>query len=282
MLHIPYIPRITLKKYAFKGDFSEMTMTQDTKIKQKWWQTLANPGRFMKISRAVLPWLIFITFILFIIGLFFCFTAPLDYQHGVTTRIMYLHVPYAWIAMLCYTLMTLSALGTLLWRHPLADIALKSAAPIGAVFTFLALITGSLWGRPAWGTWWMWDARLVTMLILLFIYLCIIMMCHLFDSFGKSMRAAAIFTLLGFVNIPIIKFSVYWWHSLHQTSSVIRKGGSGIDPSMLIPLFTMAAAFTFLFVTLHLLSMRNEITRQKVQNLEKQAARLLRSKDDLS
>lgn len=252
-----------------------MNMTKKTDIKQKWWQTLGEPNRFMTISAAVLPWLIGVTFILLAAGLSLSFTAPLDYQHGITTRIMYLHVPFAWIAMFCYTLMTISSLGILLWRHPLADILLKSAAPIGAVFTFLALVTGSLWGRPAWGAWWVWDARLISMLILLFIYLAIIIMCHLFDSFRKSMRAAAILTLVGFINIPIIKFSVYWWNSLHQTSSIIREGGSAMDTSMLIPLLNMAIAFTFLFMTLLTLSMRNEINRQKVRNLETRTARLL-------
>ncbi|EJF91232.1 heme ABC transporter permease [Bartonella tamiae] len=250
-----------------------------TQNKPNWWQNLANPSRFMSLSKTAMPWLIAITSILLIVGLFFAFRAPADYQQGITVRIMYIHVPFAWLSMFCYIIMTASAFGTLVWRHPLADVALKSAAPIGAIFTALALITGSLWGRPTWGTWWEWDARLTSVLVLFFIYLAIIALSRAFDDVSKGAKASAILTLIGFINIPIIKFSVDWWNTLHQPASLIRSGGSAIDPSMLWPLLTMAIGFTFLLLTLHLASMRTEIIRRKVHNLQRMAARRLRNKE---
>ena len=165
------------------------------------------------------------------VGLYLGFTAPEDFQQGITVRIMYIHVPFAWLAMMCYTLMALAALGTLVWRHPLADVALKSAAPIGAVFTALALATGSIWGKPMWGTWWVWDARLTSVFVLFLMYLGILALTRAIDDPAKSARAAAIITLVGFINIPIIKFSVDWWNTLHQPASVFRLDGPTIDAS---------------------------------------------------
>jgi heme exporter protein C len=187
---------------------------------------------------------------------------------------MYLHVPAAWLAMLIYLVMTSAALGTLVWRHPLADAAQKAGAMLGAGFTFLCLGTGSLWGKPMWGTWWVWDARLTSVLVLFLIYLGLVALWRTVEDPGKAARAAAIFTLVGAVNIPIIKFSVDWWSTLHQPASVLRLGGPTIHSSILIPLLLMALAFFLLFATLHLAAMRNEILRRRVRTLQlMQAAR---------
>ena len=206
-------------------------------------------------------------------GLYLGFTAPEDFQQGITVRIMYIHVPFAWLSMLCYSLMALSALGTLVWRHPLADVALKAAAPIGAVFTALALATGSIWGKPMWGTWWVWDARLTSVFVLFLMYLGILALTRAIDDPARSARAAAIITLVGFINIPIIKFSVDWWNTLHQPASVFRLDGPTIDASMLWPLMVMAVGFTLLFLTLHLMAMRTEIYRRRVIAMRQIAAR---------
>jgi heme exporter protein C len=164
--------------------------------------------------------------------------------------------------------MSVSALGTLVWKHPLADVAAKAAAPIGASFTFLALATGSLWGRPMWGTYWQWDARLTSVLILFLMYLSLIALWRAVEDPTRAARAAAVLTLVGAINIPIIKFSVEWWNTLHQGESVFRMGGPTLDRAFLVPLFTMAIAFTLLFVTLHLAAMRNEILRRRVRTLQ--------------
>ena len=228
---------------------------------------LANPTRFLNIVNRVLPWLTAATLILFAIGLYRAMNAPDDYQQGATVKIMFLHVPAAWLGMMGWGLMTVAALGTLVWRHPLADVAGKAAAPIGATFTFICLITGSLWGRPTWGTYWVWDARLTSELVLLLLYLGVIALWRTVEDPSRAARAAAILTLVGAIDLPIIKFSVDWWNTLHQGSSVFRVGGSTIDSSILLPLFIMATAFTLLFFTLHLAAMRNEILRRRVRTM---------------
>jgi heme exporter protein C len=192
--------------------------------------------------------------------------APNDYQQGDTVKIMYLHVPAAWLGMLAWGVMSVAALGTLVWRHPLADVAGKSAAPIGAAFALLCLVTGSLWGRPEWGTYWVWDARLTSELVLLLLYLGVIALWRTVEDPARAARAAAILTLVGAIDLPIIKFSVDWWNTLHQGDS-FGLSGSTIDPSMLIPLLIMAVGFTLLFATLHLAAMRNEILRRRVRTL---------------
>ncbi|MEQ9573888.1 MAG: heme ABC transporter permease, partial [Nitratireductor sp.] len=207
------------------------------------------------------------------IGLYLGFTAPQDYQQGSTVRIMYIHVPFAWLAMMCYSVMAISALGTLVWRHPLADVALKAAAPIGAVFTALALLTGSIWGKPMWGTWWVWDARLTSVFVLFLMYLGLIALTRALDDPARSARAAAIVTLVGAINIPIIKFSVDWWNTLHQPASVFRLDGPTIHASLLWPLLVCAAGFTLLFFTLHLMAMRVEIWRRRVIAMRRISAR---------
>ncbi|KXF79539.1 heme transporter HemC [Paramesorhizobium deserti] len=234
---------------------------------------LANPTRFLSLAGTLLPWLGGLSALVLAVGLYMSFNAPDDYQQGMTVKIMFIHVPFAWLSMMCYTLMTLSALGTLVWRHPLADVSAKAAAPIGAAFTALALITGSLWGKPMWGTWWVWDARLTSVFVLFLMYLGVIALSRALDDPAKSARAAAVLTLVGFINIPIIKFSVDWWNTLHQPASVFRAGGSTIDPSMLYPLLVMAVGFTLLFFTLHMMAMRNEIWRRRVIAMRRMAAR---------
>jgi heme exporter protein C len=225
---------------------------------------LANPTFFMWLTDKVLPWLAVLTGGLFAVGLYLSFTAPADYQQGETVRIMFIHVPSAWLAMMCYTIIAISSIGSLIWRHPLADVSAKAAAPIGAAFTFLALLTGSLWGKPMWGTYWVWDARLTSVLVLLFLYLGLIALWDAIEEPARAGRAAAILALVGFVNIPIIKFSVDWWNTLHQPASVMKMGGSTIHPSLLYPLLIMALAFTCLFVWLHMKAMRAEILQRRV------------------
>src|ERR1700688_2029219 len=212
---------------------------------------LANPTRFLSLTARLLPWLSAATAILLAVGLYQSAMAPDDYQQGATVKIMFIHVPNAWLSMFVWGVMSLAALGTLVWRHPLADVAAKSAAPLGAAFTFLALVTGSLWGRPMWGTYWVWDARLTSVLILFIMYLALIALWRTVDDPTRAGRAAAVLTLVGAVNLPIIKFSVDWWNTLHQPASVFRVGGPTLDRSMLIPLLVMAVAFTPLLLTLH-------------------------------
>ncbi|WP_137046480.1 heme ABC transporter permease [Pseudolabrys sp. FHR47] len=228
---------------------------------------LANPTRFLVLANRVLPWLAAATAIVFAYGLYRVAYAPDDYQQGATVKIMFLHVPSAWLAMMGWGLMTVAALGTLVWRHPLADVAVKAAAPIGAAFTFICLITGSLWGRPMWGTYWVWDARLTSVLVLFLLYLGMLALYWTADDPNRAARAAAILALVGAVNIPIIKFSVDWWNTLHQPASVVRMDGPAIDPTILVPLLVMALAFTLLFFTLHIAAMRNEILRRRVRSM---------------
>src|SRR5215468_3253581 len=208
------------------------------------WIDLANPARFLALSARLLWSLVPLTVFAFAIGLYLAFfVAPDDYQQGETVRIMFIHVPAAWLGMMCWTIMSVSALGTLVWRHPLADVALKTAAPLGAAFTFVCLVTGSLWGRPMWGTYWVWDARLTSVLVLFLMYLGLIALWRTMEDPTRAGRAAAILTLVGAVNLPIIKFSVEWWNTLHQKASVLRLGGPTIDASLLVPLFVMGIAF---------------------------------------
>ena len=227
----------------------------------------ANPSRFLRLANLAIPWLGGATVIVLAYALYRGMLAPDDYQQGATVKIMFLHVPSAWLGMLCWGLMTFAALGTLVWRHPLADVTAKAAAPLGAAFTLLCLITGSLWGRPEWGTYWVWDARLTSELILFLLYLGVITLWRTVEDAARAARAVAILTLVGAVDLPIIGFSVDWWNTLHQGASVFRLDGSTIDPTILTPLLLMAAAFTLLFVTLLLAAMRNEILRRRVRTL---------------
>jgi heme exporter protein C len=228
---------------------------------------LANPSRFLALADRAIPWLGLATAVAFAVGISEALGAPDDYQQGATVKIMFLHVPGAWLGMLGWGLMSVAALGTLVWRHPLADVAAKAAAPIGAAFTLMCLVTGSLWGRPMWGTYWVWDARLTSVLVLFLLYLGVVALWHTVEDPSRAARAAAILTLVGALDLPIIKFSVDWWNTLHQPASVFRLGPPTIDPSILVPLLIMAAAFTLLFFTLLIAVMRNEILRRRVRAL---------------
>ncbi len=233
----------------------------------------ANPARFMRLSAAILPWVLAVTVVTFVVGLYLAlFASPADYQQGDTVRIMYIHVPAAWMALFTYSFIALASAVALIWRHPLADVAARAASPLGAGFTFIALVTGSLWGKPMWGTWWVWDARLTSVLILFFLYIGHMALFDAFDDRSKGARAAAILALVGFVNVPIIKFSVDWWNTLHQPASVTKLAAPSIDPSMLWPLLIMAVAFNAYFVTVLLVRMRGDIVGAKLRT--RQLARI--------
>ncbi len=229
----------------------------------------ANPVRFERIAARVFPVALAAAGLLGAVGLYFAlFNSPADYQQGDTVRIMYVHVPAAWMAMFCYSAMAVSSTAGFIWKHPLADVAAKETAPIGAAFTFLALFTGSLWGKPMWGAWWAWDARLTSVLILFFLYLGYMALWRAVPDKTRAAKLAAILAIVGFVNIPIIKFSVDWWNSLHQPASVLRAGGPSIHPDMLTPLFLMIGAYVFAYVALLLASMRNELTARRLARME--------------
>jgi heme exporter protein C len=240
---------------------------------------LANPATFMRVSGYALAPLAIAAALLATYGLYLAwFASPADYQQGETVRIMYIHVPAAWLSLFFYSIMAISAVGTLVWRHPLADVSQRAAAPIGAAFTLVCLVTGSLWGKPMWGTYWVWDARLTSVLVLFLMYCGILTLWRALDDPGRAARAVAILTLVGAVNIPIVKFSVEWWSTLHQGASVFRTGGPLIDPAMLRPLFAMALAFTCFGTALHLAGMRTEILRRRVRRMTLlQAERLERA-----
>jgi heme exporter protein C len=228
---------------------------------------LANPHRFLRLVRVLIPALAVLALVLIGVGFVQGFRAPADYQQGEMVRVMYIHVPSAWIALAAYTLMATASLGTLVWRHPLADVAAKAAAPIGAAFCLLCLVTGALWGRPMWGAYWVWDPRLTSVLVLFLLYLGVIALWRAIDDPSRAAKAAAILTLVGFINVPIVKFSVEWWSSLHQGASVFRLDGPSIHPSLLQPLLISAAGFAALFFALHLAAMRNEILRRRLRTL---------------
>jgi heme exporter protein C len=233
----------------------------------------ANPARFMRVSQIALPWLAGVTILLLAVGLVLSLiVAPPDYQQGESVRIMFVHVPAAWMAMFAYTSLAAASAAALIWRHPLAEIAAEETAPLGATFTGLCLVSGSLWGQPMWGTWWAWDARMTSVLVLFFLYLGYMALLNAFDDPTRGRRAAAILALVGFVNVPIIKFSVDWWNTLHQPASVLRMGGPAIDPSILIPLLVMGLAFTLLFVTLLVVRMRAALIERKIQVLDAAAS----------
>jgi heme exporter protein C len=229
--------------------------------------SLANPSRFVALTDRMLPWVAMTTIAAFAIGINRLYLAPDDYQQGAAVKIIFIHVPAAWLGMFAWALMSAAALGTLVWRHPLADVAAKTAAPIGAAFTLMCLLTGSLWGRPMWGTYWVWDARLTSVLILFLMYLGVIALGRAIDDPTRAARATAVLTLVGAMNLPLIKFSVDWWNTLHQGASVLRLGGSAIHPTILVPLIVMLIAFTLLFVALQLVGMRNEIMRRRLRTM---------------
>ncbi len=229
----------------------------------------ANPTRFIRLADTLLPWLTVACLALLALGLWQALiVSPPDYQQGDSVRIMYVHVPAAWMSMAVYSVMALASAAFLVWRHPLADIAARTSAPLGAAFTLITLITGSLWGKPMWGTWWAWDARLTSVLVLFFLYVGYIALADSVAHDERGKKICAILALVGFVNIPVIRFSVEWWNTLHQPASIIREGGMSIDASMLAPLFLMAAAFHLLFLVLLLVRMKTALIQQKIRRMQ--------------
>ena len=227
----------------------------------------ANPTKFLALSRTLRPWLAGATVLLLASGLALGLSVPPDYQQGETVKLMFVHVPAAWTAMMAYGLMAAASLVGLVWRHPLADQAAKAAAPLGAVFTALGLATGSLWGRPMWGAWWVWDGRLTSFLLLLFLYLGYIALWNAIEDETRAARAASILALVGAVNLPVIEFSVQWWTTLHQGESIVRMGGPLIAAVYLWPLFLMALGFTLLFFMLWLMRIETEILERRARAL---------------
>ena len=226
----------------------------------------SNPKRFQELSDNVYPLINFLAFFFILIGLYYSFfNSPPDYLQGETVRIMYIHVPSAWLSLMIYSSMGICSIISLIWKHTLADIISRSCAPIGASFTLVTLITGSIWGRPTWGTWWVWDARLTSELILLFIYLGHIILSNAFDDFRKGDRNASILAIVGLINLPIIKWSVDWWNTLHQPASLTKFGAPSIDSVMLFPLIFMALGLTFLFVSILLDRIKGEIYLRKIE-----------------
>lgn len=225
---------------------------------------LSNPARFMGFSAWAAPLFLAAAALMFAVGLPWALVySPADYQQGETVRIMYLHVPTATGSMAIYAFMGAASFVSLVWRHALADVAARAAAPVGAVFAALCLITGSLWGAPTWGTWWEWDGRMTSMLVLFITYLGYIALWAAIEDEEKAARLAAILCLAGLINLPIVKFSVDWWNSLHQTASILRSGGSAMDASMMQPLFVMALAYLFAFIALLFAGMRAHVYRRR-------------------
>lgn len=226
----------------------------------------ANPGQFSKLAERLIPWTLWAMVAILLPGLYFSFLAsPPDYQQGETVRIMYVHVPAAWMALFVYTTMAVAAFVGLVWKHVVAELYARAAAPIGAMFTLVCLVTGALWGKPMWGTWWVWDARLTSVLILFFFYLGYMALSDAFDDVQRGINAGAFLLLAGLINVPIVKFSVDWWNTLHQGASVLRLDGPAIDGAMLLPLLLMAAAFKLYFIHLVLLRLKTEIAVRRMQ-----------------
>ena len=225
-------------------------------------QKLANPTRFMDLSGRILPWLSALAALVILYGLGLGFQTPPDYQQGQTVKIMFIHVPAAWLAMMGYGLVAVSSFGLLVFRHPLADVSAKAAAPIGAAFTLLALVTGSLWGKPTWGTYWQWDARMTSVLILFFLYLGLMALRSSIEDETLAGKLSAVLALVGVVILPVIKFSVEWWNTLHQPAGVLK---GALDKVFLQPLLISAIGFSLLFFALHMKGMRNEILRRRVK-----------------
>ncbi|HEX2753366.1 MAG TPA: heme ABC transporter permease [Alphaproteobacteria bacterium] len=228
-------------------------------------KAFANPTRFLALVRWVMPVMSVLSVALLAAGLWLAFFAsPADYQQGETVRIMYIHVPAAWMALFIYTSMAVTAFVGLVWKHVVAELYARAAAPLGAGFTLICLVTGALWGQPMWGTWWAWDARMTSVLVLFFLYLGYIALSDAFDDPQKGINAGAVLLLVGVINVPIIKFSVDWWNTLHQPASVTRMAMPAIDGSMLWPLGIMAVAFNVLFIALVCLRLRTEIYQRRL------------------
>ena len=228
----------------------------------------ANPARFESLAKRLFVPLAGIAILLGMTGLYFgLYASPPDYQQLDSVRIMYVHVPAAWMSMFCYVYMASASAIGYIWKHPIADVAAKETAPIGAGFTILALVTGSLWGKPMWGAWWVWDARLTSVLVLLFLYLGYIALWQAIADKARAARLAAILAMVGVINVPIIKFSVDWWNSLHQPASIVRMDGPTIHGSMLLPLFLMIGAYMIGFLAMLIAAMLNEFMARRLSRM---------------
>ena len=229
---------------------------------------LANPNRFNRITEKIQPYILLIAITTLISGLYFgLFDSPKDYQQGDAVRIMYVHVPSAWLASFLYFSLAISCVFYLVWKHPLADLVSSSIAPIGALFSALTLVTGSLWGKPMWGTWWVWDARLTSMLVLFFFYLGYILLSNAFERKIDGSKTASVLAIVGLINLPIVKFSVDWWHTLHQPASIIKIGGPSIDDKMLLPLILMIFALSFFSLYMIILNVKTKLIEKKCEAL---------------
>lgn len=229
---------------------------------------LANPHRFSRLTGNLQLPLIILSTTMISLGLYYgLFDSPKDYQQGDAVRIMYVHVPSAWLASFLYFSLAISCIFYLVWKHPLADLIANAIAPIGLMFSILTLITGSLWGKPMWGTWWVWDARLTSMLILFFFYLGFILLSNAFERKIDGSKTASVLAIIGLINLPIIKFSVDWWHTLHQPSSILRMDGPSIDKEMLFPLALMMVGFSLFSLYLIIINVKTMLMEKKCEAL---------------
>jgi heme exporter protein C len=230
---------------------------------------LVKLNNFKTIYKIFLPISLICSLIFLIFGLYSALiSSPIDYQQKDAVRIMYIHVPAAWMSLIIYSIMALSNISGFIWKNPFSYILAKSIAPIGAIFTLITLMTGAIWGKPIWGAWWVWDARLTSVLILFFLYIGYIILINSFHDKEKGEKIAALICIIGFINIPIIKFSVEFWNSLHQPASILRKGGVAIDPAMMKPLLLMFGFYIFYFIFSALIKIKNEININKIERLE--------------
>ena len=234
-----------------------------------WLFRYANPARFMGLSGRLLPWLSAAAVLALAVGLYLGFSAPPDYQQGRTVLILFIHVPAAIMSTMVYACIVVASLFSLVNRHILADVAARTAAPLGAIFTLLALATGSLWGKPMWGTWWEWDPRLVATLVQFFLYLGYIALWNAIEDETKAARICAVLALVGAVNIPIIKYSVEWWASLHQGESIMS---GKLDGAFMTPWLVMMLFYMLLFACLWLMRIRTAILERRVRNLMQEGA----------
>ena len=229
---------------------------------------LANPNRFSKLTGNLQLPLIILSTTMLLLGLYYgLFDSPQDYQQGDAVRIMYVHVPAAWLASFLFLSLAILCILYLVWKHQLADLISNAIAPIGAIFSVLTLVTGSLWGKPMWGTWWVWDARLTSMLILFFFYLGYMLLSNAFERKIDGSKSASVLAIIGLINLPIIKFSVDWWHTLHQPSSILRMDGPSIDKEMLLPLTLMMVGFSLFSIYLIITNVKTMLLEKKCEAL---------------
>ena len=228
----------------------------------------ANPARFLRFARKIFPWVAIVAAVCIIAALVLGLgVVPADSLQGDAYRIIFVHVPASWMALMIYVIMALASAAGFIWRHPLADLVAKSSAPIGACFTLISLVTGSLWGEPIWGTWWVWDARITSMLVLLFLYLGYIALNNAYDDPTKGARASAILALVGVINVPIVKFSVDYFNTLHQPATFSKFDRPSMDPSMIAPLFIMVVGFIAFYLVVLIIRLRSEIAARRIRNL---------------